>query len=154
MAATELVSVDCVMEAPEEWALSSFNEESEAAIASDMATSDALLLGRVTYEALTAYWPHQPSKDIGIVGSGALLRSLLAGEPLDELGLIVHPLVLGSGKRLLGDGLSEGAEGGGLEDVRHGHSLPHLPVGGRWGAGQGSRKPGRKNTRDASRYSR
>jgi hypothetical protein len=95
-----------------------------------MATSDALLLGRVTYEALTAYWPHQPGKDIRIVGSGALLRSLLAGEPLDELGLIVHPLVLGSGKRLLGDGLSEGAEGGGLEDVRHGHSLPHLPAGG------------------------
>ena len=41
MTATELVSVNCVMEAPEEWASSSFNEESEAAIASDMATSDA-----------------------------------------------------------------------------------------------------------------
>jgi dihydrofolate reductase len=100
-----LVSVNCVIEAPEEWALSSFNEESEAAIASDMATSDALLLGRVIYEMLTAHWPHQPGKNIGIVGSGALLRSLLAGEPLDELGLIVHPLVLGGGKRLLGDGL-------------------------------------------------
>ena len=68
------------MEAPEEWALSSFNEESEAAIASDMATSDALLLGRVTYEVLTAHWPHRPGKNIGIVGSGALLRSLLAGD--------------------------------------------------------------------------
>jgi hypothetical protein len=45
--ATELVSVDGVMQAPEEWALSSFNEESEAANASDMATSDAWLLGRV-----------------------------------------------------------------------------------------------------------
>jgi hypothetical protein len=45
--ATELVSVDGVMQAPEKWALSSFNEESEAANASDMATSDALLLGRV-----------------------------------------------------------------------------------------------------------
>jgi len=55
-------------------------------------------------DAFAAYWPHQPGKDIGIVGSGALLRSLLAGEPLDELGLMVHPLVLGSGKRLLGDG--------------------------------------------------
>jgi hypothetical protein len=45
--ATELVSVDGVTQAPEEWALSSFNEESEAANASDMATWDALLLGRV-----------------------------------------------------------------------------------------------------------
>ena len=42
-----MVSVNGVMQAPEEWALSSFNEDSEAANASDMATSDALLLGRV-----------------------------------------------------------------------------------------------------------
>src|SRR5918998_4000306 len=45
--ATELVSVDGVMQAPEEWALSSFNEESEAANASDMATSDHGHVGRV-----------------------------------------------------------------------------------------------------------
>lgn len=55
MVVTELVSVDCVMEAPEEWAFSYSNQESEAANASDMATSGALLLGRVTYEALAAY---------------------------------------------------------------------------------------------------
>ena len=65
VAATELVSVDCVMEAPEEWALSSFNEESEVAIASDMATSDALLLGRVTYEALATYWPPSRARTSG-----------------------------------------------------------------------------------------
>ena len=71
VAATELQSVDCVMEAPEEWALSSVTEESEVVNASDMATSDALLLGRMTYEALATYWPPQPGKDIGIEGSGA-----------------------------------------------------------------------------------
>ena len=65
--ATELVSLDGVMEASEEWAFSYSNEEMEEANASDMATSDALLLGRLTYEALAVYWPHQPGKDIGIV---------------------------------------------------------------------------------------
>ena len=42
----------------------------------------------------------QPGKDIGIVGSGTLVRSLLADDLLDELSLMVHPVVLGSGKPL------------------------------------------------------
>jgi dihydrofolate reductase len=46
----------------------------------------------------------QPGKDIGIVGSGTLVRSLLRDDLLDELQLMVHPLVVGSGKRLFGDG--------------------------------------------------
>jgi dihydrofolate reductase len=46
----------------------------------------------------------QPGKDITIIGSGALVRSLLEEGLLDELNLMVHPLVLGSGKRLFEDG--------------------------------------------------
>ena len=42
----------------------------------------------------------QPGKDITILGSGTLLRSLLRDGLLDELTLLVHPVVLGSGKRL------------------------------------------------------
>jgi dihydrofolate reductase len=150
--ATELVSLDGVMEKPEEWAFSYSNDEMEQANASGMAASDALLLGRVTYEGLAAFWPNQPAgtpmvdyinsvpkyvvsgtleeplgwsnstlikgdvaeeitnlkqqpgEDITILGSGALVRSLLASDLLDELGLMVHPLVLGSGKRLFEDG--------------------------------------------------
>ena len=146
--AVEFVSVDCVMESPEEWAFSYSNDEMEEANASGMAASDALLLGRVTYEALAAFWPHQPAgtpmvdyinsvpkfvvsetlkeplgwnnstlikghvaeeitelkqrpgKDITILGSGALVRSLLRNGLLDELRLMVHPVVLGRGKRL------------------------------------------------------
>ena len=45
----------------------------------------------------------QPGKDIGIVGSGILVRSLLQDDLLDELQLMVHPVVLGSGKRLFED---------------------------------------------------
>ena len=150
--AVELVSVDGVIEAPEEWAFSYSNDEMEEANTSGMAASDALLLGRVTYEALAAFWPHQPGgtpmvdyinsvpkfvvsetleeplewnnstliegnvaeeitqlkrqpgKDITILGSGALVRSLLRDGLLDELKLIVHPIVLGGGKRLFEEG--------------------------------------------------
>jgi dihydrofolate reductase len=49
----------------------------------------------------------QPGKDIGIVGSGTLVRSLLREGLLDELGLMVHPIVLGRGKRLFEDGIDE-----------------------------------------------
>ena len=39
----------------------------------------------------------------GSVGARALVRSLLHDGLLDELGLLVHPLVVGSGKRLFED---------------------------------------------------
>jgi len=43
-------------------------------------------------------------KDILILGSGELVRSLLAGRLVDEFVLLVHPLVLGSGRRLFDGG--------------------------------------------------
>jgi dihydrofolate reductase len=43
-------------------------------------------------------------EDITILGSGALVRSLLRGDLLDVLRLMVHPVVLGTGKRLFEDG--------------------------------------------------
>ena len=46
----------------------------------------------------------RPGKDITILASGALVRSLLGAGFLDELQLMIHPVVLGSGKRLFGDG--------------------------------------------------
>jgi len=46
----------------------------------------------------------QPGGDVSISGSGALVRSLLRDGLLVELRLMVHPIVVGSGKRLFGDG--------------------------------------------------
>ena len=46
----------------------------------------------------------QPGKDIVISGSGALVRSLLEDGLIDELKLMIHPIVVGSGKRLFEDG--------------------------------------------------
>jgi dihydrofolate reductase len=148
--AVELVSLDGVMESPQEWAFPYSNEEMEAANAEGMAASDAMLLGRATYQDLAAFWPHQPGgtpmvdyinsvrkfvvsttlqevgwnnstlikdgvaeeiatlkrqpgKDITIIGSAALVRSLLRMGLLNELRLMVHPVVLGGGKRLFED---------------------------------------------------
>ena len=41
--------------------------------------------------------------DLGILGSGQLIRSLLPHGLIDELLLFIHPLVLGSGQRLFPD---------------------------------------------------
>jgi dihydrofolate reductase len=46
----------------------------------------------------------QPGKDISISGSPTLVRSLLQDGLLDELRLMLHPIVVGSGKRLFEDG--------------------------------------------------
>jgi dihydrofolate reductase len=149
----EFLSLDGVMESPEKWAFSYSNDEMEEANASGMAASDAMLLGRVTYQEFASYWPYQdsadqpftdylnntpkfvvsttleaplewqnstlikgnvaeeiaklkrqPGKDIAILGSGTLVRSLLKDGLLDELRLMVHPVVLGGGKRLFEEG--------------------------------------------------
>jgi dihydrofolate reductase len=47
---------------------------------------------------------NQPGKDIVISGSGALVRSLLADGVIDELKLMIHPIVVGGGKRLFEEG--------------------------------------------------
>jgi dihydrofolate reductase len=45
-----------------------------------------------------------PGKDLQIMGSGVLVQSLMAGGLIDEYVLLIHPLVLGSGRRLFPDG--------------------------------------------------
>lgn len=51
----------------------------------------------------------EPGKDIVILGSGELTRALLARGLVDELTLAIHPLVLGSGRRLFESGGSYAA---------------------------------------------
>ena len=43
-------------------------------------------------------------KDLVIMGSGELVQSLMRANLIDEYVLLIHPLVLGSGRRLLPDG--------------------------------------------------
>lgn len=47
-----------------------------------------------------------PGKDLVILGSGQLIQSLRCRDLIDEYVLLIHPLVLGSGRRLFPDGAS------------------------------------------------
>jgi dihydrofolate reductase len=142
------VTLDSVIEAPENWVIA--DDDMFAAMEADYAKSDALLLGRRTYETFAASWPERGSevpnadwmnntpkyvasttlespewnnstviegdvaeavarlkqevgKDIMVNGSGALVRTLMRNHLLDELRLFVHPVVVGSGRRLFDD---------------------------------------------------
>ncbi len=133
------------------WSEPYMNEEIGMSIINQMNNSDALLLGRKTYQDFAAFWPsipdtdpfakimnsipkyvvsttldkvewnnstlikgnvaeeisrlkQQPGKSINITGSPTLVLSLLQDDLLDELGLLVCPVVLGVGKRLFKDG--------------------------------------------------
>jgi dihydrofolate reductase len=143
------ISLDGVVEAPDQWQFPYFNEEMGNAVQSLMGGSEAMLLGRRTYEEFAAYWPtstddfagymndtpkyvvsntltsadwqnstlvsgdvlkelarlkEQPGGNLGMTGSGTLVRSLLREGLLDELHLLVHPIIVGTGKRLFDDG--------------------------------------------------
>jgi len=45
----------------------------------------------------------EPGDDLMILGSGELVRSLLRRNLIDDMVLVIHPLVLGSGRRMFGD---------------------------------------------------
>ena len=53
-----------------------------------------------TASTAVAKLKEEPGKDIGILGSGELVRSLIGRGLIDEFLLLIHPLVLGSGTRL------------------------------------------------------
>jgi dihydrofolate reductase len=46
----------------------------------------------------------RPGKDLVVLGSGELVQSLMRRALVDEYVLLIHPLVLGSGRRLFSDG--------------------------------------------------
>ena len=46
----------------------------------------------------------EPGKDLVVMGSGELAQLLMWGNLIDEYVLLIHPLVLGSGRRLFPDG--------------------------------------------------
>ena len=154
---TEFVSLDGVMEDPggaEDfkhggWSLEiSRGEEGDRFKLDETMASDALLLGRVTYEGFAKAWPSRDGEfadrfnsmpkyvvsstlkdpewnnttvlegdladgvaklkdqydgDIVVHGGAQLMQELLENDLVDELRLMVFPVVLGSGKRLFGE---------------------------------------------------
>lgn len=51
------ISLDGVVEAPNEWQFDVMDNDMIADITSQMDAEDAMLMGRVTYEEWTTYWP-------------------------------------------------------------------------------------------------
>lgn len=157
---TEFVSLDGVMESPHEWSGQYFSAEVGNFKQNELLASDALLLGRVTYEGFAAAWPsrtdddgfadrmnslpkyvasttltdpdwnnstvitnvaevvrkmkEEPGLDILVYGSAQLVNSLLPADLIDEYQIMVFPVVLGCGKRLI----SEGIDKTGLKHVK------------------------------------
>ena len=52
---------------------------------------------------IVAHLKEQPGKDIVVLGSGDLLQTLMRHRLVDLYVLLIHPLVLGRGRRLFGD---------------------------------------------------
>ncbi len=80
--AVEFVSVDGVMQSPEWWASSYTNDEMKEANVAGMATSDAMLLGRVTYEQMSAFW----SRSTGRHSDGGLHKQRAQARSFDDAG--------------------------------------------------------------------
>src|ERR671910_898238 len=50
--------------------------------------------------AAVAQLRQQPGKDLNVMGSGELIQTLMRHDLIDEYLLLIHPLVLGAGRRL------------------------------------------------------
>ena len=53
------ISLDGVVEAPDQWHFPYFNEEMGAAVESTLGATDTLLLGRRTYDSFAGAWPER-----------------------------------------------------------------------------------------------
>lgn len=67
--ASLFVSLDGVAEAPETWHFPYFNDEMGDAVGAAMATTDAMLLGRVQYQQFAAYWPSSEDEFAGFMNN-------------------------------------------------------------------------------------
>lgn len=54
------MTLDGVVESPERWMPAVASDESNALVAHDVESADRMLLGRVTYQELSSFWPAQP----------------------------------------------------------------------------------------------
>src|SRR5687768_7771782 len=57
--ASLFISLDGVVEAPDQWHFPYFNDEMGAAVTAAVGAADTLLLGRVTYDSFAGAWPER-----------------------------------------------------------------------------------------------
>jgi dihydrofolate reductase len=110
------------------WQMGYFDDVAGERIGASMAQTGAFLLGRRTYEIFASYWPTQSDDDpfakilnglpkyvasttLGeplawqnsTLLQGGLVQTLYENDLVDEYALMIHPIVLGSGKKLFRD---------------------------------------------------
>jgi dihydrofolate reductase len=61
------ISLDGVVESPDQWHFPYFNDEMGGAVGSAFSTSDTVLMGRVLYDEWAAYWPDNEDQPFGDV---------------------------------------------------------------------------------------
>ena len=61
------ISLDGVVEAPDQWHFPYLDDEMGAAVGAGFANADAMLMGRVLYEEWAAYWPEHADEPFGDV---------------------------------------------------------------------------------------
>ncbi len=67
--------------------------------------NSTLIAGDVVKEV--AKLKRQPGNDLRVIGSGELVQTLMKHDLVDEYDLMIHPLILGSGKHLFREGDSK-----------------------------------------------
>ncbi len=82
--ASEFLSLDGVMEAPDQWHFPYFDDEMGKAIEEGFVASDAMLMGRVNYEEWAAYWPQQDPEENPIAGTMNGRQKYVVSTTLEE----------------------------------------------------------------------
>ncbi len=75
------ISLDGVVEAPNEWHFPYFNDEMGAAVAASLGGSDTMLFGRVTYDSFAGAWPEREAageEDAGFAKALGDARKIVA----------------------------------------------------------------------------
>src|ERR671939_334804 len=80
------ISLDGVVERPDQWHFPYFNDEMGEVVGAGMAASHTMLLGRRTYEEFAAFWPSQTEPPADHMNGIQKSRDASAGprQALDE----------------------------------------------------------------------
>ncbi|TDP90623.1 dihydrofolate reductase family protein [Labedaea rhizosphaerae] len=82
------------------------NEQPKYVVSTSLARVDwnnSTLLQDDVFDAV-AHLKDQPGNELQVHGSGSLVQTLMERELIDEYRLLIHPVVLGNGRRLFAEG--------------------------------------------------